>query len=243
MRFGSRCPGASGPIASALVVSRVTSRMEGRTRGVAGVPAAGSPLLPTSEGHRGGEDDALPETRLRWERTMAPINVNLGDHDPRASGQTTNRLSPSTLLGIPCLHRGPGAAWVLHFLSRFLGHRVLEGLGERDRECRVTQAYGGPDSVPPGEFMPQLRSEAEGPGVVPGPRLSHRLSAARARCPGPPSALLHFEAASDRGAEVNLAVNFPVVFGDALAVLVLLWAFRGDPRTAWSLAAVYWIFP
>lgn len=109
----------------------------------------------------------------------------------------------------------------------------------------VTQAYGGPASVPPGDFVPQLLAQK--------PR--HEVSFKGRDFPidYPPLGLAawgaswHFFTSKPRpyrGAEAeNLAVKFPAVLGDLLAVIVLLWAFRGDPRTASSLAALYWIFP
>ena len=109
----------------------------------------------------------------------------------------------------------------------------------------LTQAYGGPDSVPPGDFFPQLLAHK--------PR--HEVSFKGRDYPidYPPLGLAawgvswHFFTSKPRpyrGAEAeNLAVKFPAVLGDVLAVIVLLWAFRGNPRTAFSLAALYWIFP
>mgnify|MGYP000520358654 CR=1 FL=1 len=109
----------------------------------------------------------------------------------------------------------------------------------------VTQAYGGPDSVPPGEFLPQLLGQK--------PR--HRVMFRDRDFPidYPPLGLAawggswRFFTAKPRpyrGAEAeNVAVKFPAVFGDLLAVLVLVWAFRSDPRTAFMLAGLYWLFP
>lgn len=109
----------------------------------------------------------------------------------------------------------------------------------------VTQAYGGPDSVPDGDFLPQLLAQK--------PR--HEVSFRGRDFPidYPPLGLAAWGASwrfftskprPYRGAEAeNLAVKFPAVLGDLLAVVVLLWAFRGDPPTALSLAALYWIFP
>jgi hypothetical protein len=109
----------------------------------------------------------------------------------------------------------------------------------------VTKAYGGADSVPPGDFMPQLLAQK--------PR--HEVSFKGRDFPidYPPLGLAAWGASwrfftskprPYRGAEAeNLAVKFPAVLGDVLAVIVLLWAFRGDPRAALSLAVLYWIFP
>ena len=109
----------------------------------------------------------------------------------------------------------------------------------------LTQAYGGPESVPPGDFLPQLLAQK--------PR--HQVSFRGREFPidYPPLGLAAWGASwrfftakprPYRGAEAeNLAVKFPAVLGDLLAVTLLLWAFRGDPRTALVLAALYWIFP
>ncbi len=177
---------------------------------------------------------------------MAPINVNLGDHDPRMPGETTNRLSPSTLLWVSLAFIA-GLALRGYFISSHgsWDTEYWKAWASETANAGVTQAYGGPDSVPPGEFMPQLLAQK--------PR--HEVSFRGRDFPidYPPLGLAAWGASwrfftskprPYRGAEAeNLAVKFPAVFGDALAVLVLLWAFRGDPRTAWCLAAVYWIFP
>jgi hypothetical protein len=109
----------------------------------------------------------------------------------------------------------------------------------------VLQAYGGPDSVPKGEFFPQLLAQK--------PR--HQVSFRGRDFPidYPPLGLAAWGASwrfftskprPYRGAEAeNLAVKSPAVLGDLLAVLLLLRVFRGDPRLALSLAALYWLFP
>ena len=109
----------------------------------------------------------------------------------------------------------------------------------------VTQAYGGPDSVPPGDFLPQFLGEK--------PR--HEVSFRDRDFPidYPPLGLAawgqswRFFTSKPRPfrgpAAENLAVKFPAVLGDLLAVLVLIRAFRGDPRIAFSRGVLYWIFP
>ena len=109
----------------------------------------------------------------------------------------------------------------------------------------VTRAYGGPEAVPPGEFLPQLLAQK--------PR--HEVSFRGRDFPidYPPLGLAAWGASwrfftskprPYRGAEAeNLAVKFPAVLGDLLSVMVLLWAFRGSPRVALLLAALYWVFP
>lgn len=109
----------------------------------------------------------------------------------------------------------------------------------------LTQVYGGPETVLPGDFFPQLMAQK--------PR--HRVMFRGRDFPidYPPLGLAawgvswRFFTAKPRpyrGAEAeNVAVKFPAVLGDGIAVVVLLWAFRGNPRTALILSALYWIFP
>ena len=109
----------------------------------------------------------------------------------------------------------------------------------------LTMAYGGPDSVPAGDFVAQLTASK--------PR--HEVSFRGRDFPidYPPLGLAAWGASWSfftakprpyRGAEAeNLAVKFPAVLGDVLAVAVLLFAFRGNPWRALTLAALYWIFP
>ncbi|MEO5761011.1 MAG: glycosyltransferase 87 family protein [Vicinamibacteria bacterium] len=108
-----------------------------------------------------------------------------------------------------------------------------------------THVYGDAASVPPGEFMGQLS------GALP----RHQVSFRGREFPidYPPLGLSAWGASWTfftskprpyRGAEAeNLAVKFPAVLGDLLSVVVLLWAFRGNPRMALGLSALYWIFP
>jgi hypothetical protein len=154
--------------------------------------------------------------------------------------------------------RGPALWWASVAFIAGLGLRLyfVSSHGSWDTEywkawasetasVGVTQAYGGSDSVPPGEFMPQLLAQK--------PR--HQVSFRGREFPidYPPLGLAAWGASwrfftskprPYRGPEAeNLAVKFPAVLGDLLAVVVLLWAFRGDRRVAFSLAALYWIFP
>ena len=91
---------------------------------------------------------------------MAPINVNLGDHDPRMPGETTNRLSPSTLLWVSLAFIA-GLALRGYFISSHgsWDTEYWKAWASETANAGVTQAYGGPDSVPPGEFMPQLLAQ------------------------------------------------------------------------------------
>ena len=109
----------------------------------------------------------------------------------------------------------------------------------------ITQAYGGRDSVPDGEFLQQLTGSK--------PRWEVSFRDRQFVIDYPPLALAawggswRFFTAKPRpyrGDEAeNLAVKFPAVIGDVLAVVVLSWAFRGAIRIALPLAALYWIFP
>jgi hypothetical protein len=109
----------------------------------------------------------------------------------------------------------------------------------------LAQVYGGPETVPAGDFLPQLTGEK--------PR--HQVSFRGREFPidYPPLGLAAWGVSwrfftskprPYRGAEAeNLAVKFPAVAGDVLAVLVLLWAFRSDLRKGLTLAVLYWVFP
>jgi hypothetical protein len=109
----------------------------------------------------------------------------------------------------------------------------------------LTQVYGGPDSVPAGEFMAQLSAAK--------PRHEVAFRGREYPIDYPPLSLAAWGVSwrfftskprPYRGAEAeNLAVKFPPVLGDTLAVLVLLWAFRSAPRTGLWLACLYWLFP
>jgi hypothetical protein len=109
----------------------------------------------------------------------------------------------------------------------------------------ITHAYGGPESIPEGEFLKQLTGEK--------PRFEVLFRDRYYVIDYPPLALAAWGESwrfftsrprPYRGAEAeNLAVKFPAVLGDVLSVIVLLWAFRGAPRIALSLASLYWIFP
>jgi len=109
----------------------------------------------------------------------------------------------------------------------------------------VVQVYGDAESVPAGDFFPQLLAKK--------PR--HEVSFRGREFPidYPPLGLAawgeswRFFTSKPRpyrgDAAENLAVKFPAVLGDLLAVVVLIWAFRGNPRLASSLALLYWLFP
>ena len=109
----------------------------------------------------------------------------------------------------------------------------------------VIQVYGGPGSVPVGEFLPQLM------GTLPRSQVSFRDR--EFPIDYPPLGLAAWGASWSfftsrprpfRGAEAeNLAVKFPPVLGDVLAVVALLWAYRDDRARALALASIYWLFP
>ena len=177
---------------------------------------------------------------------MVPINVNLVDHDPRMSSEARRSLSPAATLGVS-LAFVAGLVLRLYFVSSHgsWDTEYWKAWASETANAGLTQAYGGPDSVPPGDFMPQLLASK--------PR--HQVSFKGREFPidYPPLGLAAWGASwrfftskprPYRGAEAeNLAVKFPAELGDVLAVIVVLWAFRGDPRAAFSLAALYWIFP
>ena len=127
-------------------------------------------------------------------------------------------------------------AWDTDYRKAWAHETVVSG---------ITQAYGGREAVPEGEFLAQLT------GVKPRFEVSFRDR--QFVIDYPPLALAawgeswRFFTARPRpyrGDEAeNLAVKFPPVLGDLLAVFLLLWAFRGAPNLALSLAAIYWVFP
>lgn len=161
-------------------------------------------------------------------------------------GETRNRLPLPTLLWASVAFVA-GLVVRLYFVSSHgsWDTEYWKAWASETANAGVTQAYGGPDAVPPGDFMPQLLAQK--------PR--HRVLFRGRDFPidYPPLGLAAWGASwrfftskprPYRGAEAeNLAVKFPAVLGDALAVGVLLWAFRSNPRAGVTLAALYWIFP
>ena len=127
-------------------------------------------------------------------------------------------------------------SWDTEYRKAWANETVLSG---------ITQAYGGPEAVPEGDFLLQLTGKKarwevsfrDRQFVIDYPPLS--LAAW-----GESWRFFTSKPRPYRGAEAeNLAVKFPPVVGDLLAVVVLLWAFRGAPSLSLSLAAIYWIFP
>ena len=162
------------------------------------------------------------------------------------STQTPRLLRWPALLGV-ALAFAVGTLLRLYFISSHgsWDTEYWKAWASETANAGVTQAYGGPDSVPPGDFFPQLLAEK--------PR--HEVSFRGREFPidYPPLGLAawgqswRFFTSKPRPyrgpAAENLAVKFPAVLGDLLAVIVLIWAFRGDPRVAFSLGVLYWIFP
>jgi len=127
-------------------------------------------------------------------------------------------------------------AWDMDYWKAWANETVQSGL---------VRAYGPPDSVPPGEFLEQAQ------GKKPRWEVSFRGRDYTIDYPpltlcvrGASWAFFTSKPRPYRGdAAENLAAKFPAVLGDLLSAVVLLWAFRGDPRRASLLAAAYWIFP
>jgi hypothetical protein len=107
----------------------------------------------------------------------------------------------------------------------------------------VTHAYGGPDAVPPGHFLAQLRGEEpawelpafgrtfvidQPPGIQLLWKTSWQLLSATSTMTGDEA--------------LNAAAKLPAVLGDVFAVGVLLCAF-GATRRGLVLAALYWALP
>jgi hypothetical protein len=108
-----------------------------------------------------------------------------------------------------------------------------------------TRAYGGPDAVPPGHFLLQLRGR-EAPWEAP----SFGKTFVIDQPPGIQALWglswlwAHATAVGLAPDEVeNVAAKLPPLLGDLLAVGVLLWAFRERPARGAALAALYWALP
>jgi hypothetical protein len=108
-----------------------------------------------------------------------------------------------------------------------------------------TRAYGDPGAVPEGRFWAQVRGE-EDPWKIPYAGREFTIDY-------PPLAILSWHAsfrlvaslapALDYGEAQNVAVKLPAVFGDALALVVLLWALRDSRDRGLAMAALYWCLP
>jgi hypothetical protein len=160
--------------------------------------------------------------------------------------ETRKRLSPAALIWVVVAF-GAGTFLRLYFISShgMWDTEYRKAWALHTAEAGVTQSYGGPDSVPPGDFLPQLLGRK--------PRWEVPFRGRDYVIDYPPLALAVWGEAWTfftsrprpyRGAEAeNLAVKFPPVLGDLLSVSLLMWAFRGDRRQALLLAAAYWMFP
>jgi hypothetical protein len=109
----------------------------------------------------------------------------------------------------------------------------------------VARVYGGPDAVPPGHALRQLRGQEElwkvrafnRDFVVDYPPLAMALWRASLWAVG------HAARALDPGETLNVAVKLPPVLGDLAAMAVLLLAFPDRPWRGLTLAALYWALP
>lgn len=138
-------------------------------------------------------------------------------------------------------------AWVrLYFLPSAGGWDAdyWKAIAAHAAEHGVTRVYGGPDAVPSGHFWSQLQGreplfQVEGLGrrfVVDQPPGIQMLWAGSL-------ALVQRTGLLSRAETQNVAAKLPAVVGDVLAVLVLLWCFRREPRRGLALAALYWALP
>jgi hypothetical protein len=114
----------------------------------------------------------------------------------------------------------------------------------RAAEMGVTQVYGGPDAVPSGHFLSQMRGDE--------PRWELEWLGRSFTVDYPPLAMALWRASwatvralgLAQGAEAqNVAVKLPAVLGDVAAVALILWALRAQGRRAAWVAAAYWALP
>ena len=109
----------------------------------------------------------------------------------------------------------------------------------------LSQVYGSAETVPEGQFFPQLSGDVETW------RAPYRGS--EYGVDYPPLAMALWLGAwhavrwtmpfLDYGEAENVAVKLPAVLGDLGAVVLLLWAFRDKPDRGLMLAALYWALP
>jgi hypothetical protein len=115
----------------------------------------------------------------------------------------------------------------------------------RANEAGVARVYGDADVVPPGHFLAQLR------GTEPLWLTPYRGRDFVVDYPPLAMALWRWSWRTvewlapdlDHGEAENAAVKLPALAGDVAAVLLLLTLFRGTPRRAAALAALYWALP
>jgi len=109
----------------------------------------------------------------------------------------------------------------------------------------LSQVYGSAETVPEGQFFPQLSGDVETW------RAPYRGS--EYGVDYPPLAMALWLGAwhavrwtmpfLEHGEAENVAVKLPAVLGDLGAVVLLLWAFRDKPDRGLMLAALYWALP
>lgn len=162
------------------------------------------------------------------------------------SKEIHQRLSPAALIWV-AIAFSAGTFLRLYFISShgMWDTEYRKAWALETSHSGITRSYGGPETVPPGDFLPQLMGKK--------PRWEVPFRGRDYVIDYPPLALAVWgeswrfftsKPRPYRGEEAeNLAVKFPPVLGDLLSVGVLIWAFRGEPRTAFLLAAAYWIFP
>ena len=109
----------------------------------------------------------------------------------------------------------------------------------------LSQVYGPPESVPEGQFLPQLRGELE-PWRAPYRGNEYGVDyppLAMALWLGAWRAVRWTMPFLEYGEAENVASKLPAVLGDMGAVVLLLWAFRQKPGRGLVLAALYWALP
>jgi hypothetical protein len=164
----------------------------------------------------------------------------------RASGSP--EAARAFAFGALLIGAGVLGAWARAYFAPSLGSWDVDywkACARRVVEAGWTRVYGGPDAVPPGGFLAQLTGR-EAPWEVPGFGKTFVVD----QPPGIQALwglALWFARATAAGLgpdEVgNVAAKAPALLGDALAVGVLLWAFRDRPRRGAALAALYWALP
>lgn len=231
---------ASG-ILTALLFSFVSLRAGARMGAALALFAAGSFTLAWTPA---ATFLALPDPPavLRFALSMLPLGVGLalGLRRPRegASFGRAALLVAALVFGlvIRVEFLASAGSWDTDIWKAWMLRSVSHGL---------TRAYGDPGTVPEGHFWLQVRGE-EPPWKIPHAGRDFVIDY-------PPLAILlwhsSFEVVSrvapalDYGEAQNVAVKLPAVFGDVLALFVLLWALRDSSDRGLTMAAVYWCLP
>lgn len=114
----------------------------------------------------------------------------------------------------------------------------------RAAEHGVTRVYGGPDAVPPGRFLAQMRGDEA--------RWEIEWRGRSFTVDYPPLAIALWRASwgvvgaaglADAAEAQSVAVKLPAVLGDVAAAGLILWVFRGQGRRGPWIAAAYWALP